>query len=590
MTNWVKFLKDTIGGFSGDGGAAQDDSIKASLDLAHTDLDAIITDTTAPEIIKNIFDIDMGYWTEVDTPGRVTIDYANERIAIADLDRDEDVYVYKATDASVDDFILDFEFQVLNTSVNGSTFGIGLADGLGTMEDVSNGLYAYIYFGGANSTSVYLAHLTSGTKVMSGSIASLLDDTTYYGRLIRRGSYCWLGIYSDKIRETHVTGSPVEYRDVTPNSFTHLYPMSGEDDGSAAMAMDAYVEAIELISAPDIDKYLRPGEGGTNTTLSGIDTKVDTVDTVVDGITDKIGLGGSGADGAKTVAASENITPDTWYEYTTLTVDSGQTLGLSGAGRMLLRCSGKVTVDGTISVVGKGTAGGAAGAGGAINTVGDAGSAGVAGDTNGGLVSGGGGGGGGGASGTFDGGAGGVGGVSTDTGCGTAGSAGAAGVAATSDGGAGGVGDKFGILTDIDFFLNNVGKLILNTAPGGGGGGGGGGDAGAAGKDGGAGGAGGGCVLIIAPEVDVPSGGIISSSGAGGSAGTGTALTRGAGGGGAGGTGGNIIIITKKYTNAGNVTVAGGAGGAGGVNSGYGNRSGGAGGAGGAGNLKVVLV
>ena len=41
MTNWLKFIKNIIGGFSGDGGAAQDDSIKASLDLAHTDLDAV---------------------------------------------------------------------------------------------------------------------------------------------------------------------------------------------------------------------------------------------------------------------------------------------------------------------------------------------------------------------------------------------------------------------------------------------------------------------------------------------------------------------------------------------------------------------
>ena len=38
-------IYDVFGGFSGDGGAAQDDSIKASLDLAHTDLDAILTDT-----------------------------------------------------------------------------------------------------------------------------------------------------------------------------------------------------------------------------------------------------------------------------------------------------------------------------------------------------------------------------------------------------------------------------------------------------------------------------------------------------------------------------------------------------------------
>jgi len=39
-----------FGAFSGDGGAAQDDSIKASLDLAHTDLDALITAHTAIEM------------------------------------------------------------------------------------------------------------------------------------------------------------------------------------------------------------------------------------------------------------------------------------------------------------------------------------------------------------------------------------------------------------------------------------------------------------------------------------------------------------------------------------------------------------
>ncbi len=37
-----------LGGFSGDGGAAQDDSVKASLDLAHTDLDTILQ--TAPTL------------------------------------------------------------------------------------------------------------------------------------------------------------------------------------------------------------------------------------------------------------------------------------------------------------------------------------------------------------------------------------------------------------------------------------------------------------------------------------------------------------------------------------------------------------
>jgi len=32
--------------------------------------------------------------------------------------------------------------------------------------------------------------------------------------------------------------------------------MVGYDDGSTGKAMDAYVERIKLVSAPDIDKYL----------------------------------------------------------------------------------------------------------------------------------------------------------------------------------------------------------------------------------------------------------------------------------------------------------------------------------------------
>lgn len=44
-TDSLEMMSDKFGGFSGDGGAAQDDSVKASLDLAHTDLDAILEDT-----------------------------------------------------------------------------------------------------------------------------------------------------------------------------------------------------------------------------------------------------------------------------------------------------------------------------------------------------------------------------------------------------------------------------------------------------------------------------------------------------------------------------------------------------------------
>jgi hypothetical protein len=52
---------DMFGAYSGDGGANQDDSIKASLDLAHTDLDAILLDTgtTLPAVLGTPAGADM---------------------------------------------------------------------------------------------------------------------------------------------------------------------------------------------------------------------------------------------------------------------------------------------------------------------------------------------------------------------------------------------------------------------------------------------------------------------------------------------------------------------------------------------------
>lgn len=44
-TDSLEALSDKFGGFTMDGGADQNDSVKASLDLAHTDLDAILADT-----------------------------------------------------------------------------------------------------------------------------------------------------------------------------------------------------------------------------------------------------------------------------------------------------------------------------------------------------------------------------------------------------------------------------------------------------------------------------------------------------------------------------------------------------------------
>lgn len=55
VTDSLEMISDKTGAFSGDGGAAQDDSVKASLDLAHTDIDAILADTGTSGVVVNSF-------------------------------------------------------------------------------------------------------------------------------------------------------------------------------------------------------------------------------------------------------------------------------------------------------------------------------------------------------------------------------------------------------------------------------------------------------------------------------------------------------------------------------------------------------
>lgn len=271
-------------------------------------------------------------------------------------------------------------------------------------------------------------------------------------------------------------------------------------------------------------------------------------------------VGGSGKDGAKEVTADENLTPDTWYEYTTLTVDSDQTLGLSAAGIMLLSCTDKITINGTISVNGKGKAGGAPGEKVDSGGGGEAGSA----DNNGGLVGGGGGGG----CDNYESGPGGDGGGSTDTGCGAGG---AGGTTNTEDGEPG---DNFDIHYNIKYCINALGNLLINLGSGGGGG------ASNASACGGAGGDGGGSLYIVTPELEIATDGAILADGNDGK--TGDGGDYGAGGGGAG-SGGHIIIQTYKFINNGILSVAGGTGG-------LSDSNGTDGGDAGKGNKKVILI
>lgn len=264
-------------------------------------------------------------------------------------------------------------------------------------------------------------------------------------------------------------------------------------------------------------------------------------------------FGGDGTDGALAVAGATNLNLDQVYQYSSVTVDAGQTLSTGGSnGVMILLVQGDCDINGTINLSAKGTAGGAGGAPGAI----------------------------------------GVAGTNYDSNYNTYMTAGGGCAAPPAVGAASTTAYKF--LNSGHWFRRNI---ISGTGGGGGmgggpGGGGGGGasfiNAGAVGVAGqvggvppnfagGAGGAGGACLYIeVAGDLTIGAAGLVDASGENGVAGTGGA-GRGGGGGGGGGAGNIIILVKGTITNNGATDITGGAGGAGGA---FGGGAGGVGGAG----------
>jgi hypothetical protein len=299
---------------------------------------------------------------------------------------------------------------------------------------------------------------------------------------------------------------------------------------------------------------------------------------------------GDGADGALNTAGNVNLTTSTGVDdtgivvrnYTTITINSGHTVTAAIRARiMVLRCTGNVVINGTLSMNARGAAatpsgafnltrnvadalvtsevaatvftvalaGGTGGTAGAASVGGTGGTAtnGTGGGGGGGGVAGGGGNGGAGAAGTvWCGGS--AGGGGSGAGTGSVGGAGA------TNGGAGGNG------------FNDGGGLQ--------GGGGAGNPVGSSGGTAATGGGGGTLIIIAAGTVTIGATGVVSANG--GAGGNASGGLNASGGGGAGG--GRIIILSAgAYSNSGTVQANGGLGGSAvGAN----GRAGGPGGAG----------
>ena len=392
---------------------------------------------------------------------------------------------------------------------------------------------------------------------------------------------------------------------LTASDVNYIYVKLARDSASEAESWDFFKN---LTGVTPTDAFFI----GTATTNGSAVTAVDQT-TVIDIAIPKFEhmYYGDGSDGDVTISSNTNLSEV--KRYNNLTINAGQTLSTSAGSyaSLIIQVKDTLTINGTISMDGKGSAGSAGGVGGS--------------------------GGGGGVGDGSAGGAGGSGAVpllyggwgnkdTTDQGIGNSSGSGQGGTAtSTTVDPVTNLYYKEGVKTSAPNTRTGIPFYIATTMPqmygaGGSGGSGGGGGAGAsvpggsygtagaggAGGAGGIGGNGGGGIILMAKTIVFNSGAVITADGAAGGTGVvsanptqshahlGYGFHGKSGGGGGGGEGGQVILLYNYLTNSGTFTVTGGAAGAGGaVNSASGQGTGTVGNAGGvgqAGATKLVAL
>ncbi len=165
----------------------------------------------------------------------------------------KNAYLYKNI-ISPSDFIFEFESQVdSDSSPSGNfPFSIGISnDGTRYSNQATGyGLYALYHI----NNKWYIVQNNAGAITPSSSVAITLG-TAYYFRISRIGTTATLGIYTDKARTTHISGSPTSITSLT-TSITALQVLTAWLPTETATA-SGFVQNIR------VRKYASPEPSAT---------------------------------------------------------------------------------------------------------------------------------------------------------------------------------------------------------------------------------------------------------------------------------------------------------------------------------------
>lgn len=248
-TDSFEAISDKIGAFTGDGGAAQDDSIKASLDLAHTDLDALLVDTaplwdttltgasvvsgslasfvaTGGTALGTVLPVSTSLYDTVKNVNTVGVTSAPVANTLADILHKDGSFTFDNTTDSL---------EAISDSVTSGTFTVVADSGTSSIVvDATYSAYGNDYFNGCllictSGTNVGQARpvvdfaTTSGSFIVSPPFASAVVATDTFSLISGWKSPEWVPLPAVPINTTAVVSPGVDVVDLKDTDLKETY-------------------------------------------------------------------------------------------------------------------------------------------------------------------------------------------------------------------------------------------------------------------------------------------------------------------------------------------------------------------------------
>lgn len=179
------------------------------------------------------FSIDNGLWDEQDPIDRIELDYTyDQRLEFDHWIRYQPGYVSREYLAQ--DFVLEYDINIINHGGNGNIVGIGFSDTLGTLNETQNGIFGSFYAGwpgGGGVPHLELRIFENGINILDWKL--FLDfcisrGRPYYVRIEKIGDQVTISIFSDAARTSHISGSPKTFTtNLVNTTFNYFYAVSG---------------------------------------------------------------------------------------------------------------------------------------------------------------------------------------------------------------------------------------------------------------------------------------------------------------------------------------------------------------------------